>query len=126
MAAKKKTPPMTAEMKAARASIRQATLLGVEQTQQRVRAVSRGAFGTRKLRAGGASSLQGYELGKYKSDPFPTPTGGYIQQPGLTLPPPRRSAAPKASAKPKATPKKKPTARKNPLPPNPRSRSIPV
>lgn len=78
MAAKKKpkgksksnTVPKSAAQKGAEAALYAAQQVGVESTRARGRQAAKGAFGSRTIRAGG-TSLQQYNLAKYKSDPFP-------------------------------------------------------
>jgi hypothetical protein len=105
--AARKPAPQTAAEKQARAALRQSTQLAVDQTAARVRTVSRGAFGQRSLRAGGAGQLAGYEI-NYKGDPFPTPGTYTTPAPSTqnrtrnltTTPRPRPKAKPKPKAKP--------------------------
>ena len=60
----------SAAQKGAEAALYAAQQVGVESTRARGRQAAKGAFGARSLRAGG-TSLQQYNLAKYKSDPFP-------------------------------------------------------
>lgn len=111
--------PLTAEVKAARASQQQATQLGIEQSMARTRSISRGAYGTRSLRGGAAGmSLDStYGIGKFKDDPGALQRifgGGYVPPAATFAPTP--SPKPRAQAKPKApTPKvkKNPTRNQN-------------
>lgn len=73
MAAKKKKAskvPRSGEQKGAEAALYSAQQVGIEAQRQRSRQAAKGAFGGRQLRAGG-TSLQQYNLAKFKSDPFP-------------------------------------------------------
>ena len=110
----KKNVPQTAEMKAARASQQQATLLGLQQQVARTRSVSRGAYGQRSLRSSGNIDSQ-YAIGKYKDDPGALARllgGGSVPPPIYsTYVPPARASAPRPTAKPKPKPKAKPKPR---------------
>lgn len=79
MAKKKRTKvPKTGAQKGAEAALYAAQQVGVEAQRSRTRQASRGAFAARQLRSGG-TSLQQYNLAKFKSDPFPALGGA----PGL-------------------------------------------
>ncbi len=67
---KSNTVPKSAAQKGAEAALYAAQQVGVESTRARGRQAAKGAFGARSLRAGG-TSLQQYNLARYKSDPFP-------------------------------------------------------
>ena len=72
---KKKAIPKTAAQKAAEKSLYLSQQTGVEQTRARGRTTARGYGGNRTLRAGG-TSLQQYDMEKFKGDPFPGQNGG--------------------------------------------------
>ena len=67
--------PKTAAQKAAEKSLYLSQQTGVEQTRARGRTTARGYGGNRTLRAGG-TSLQQYDMEKFKQDPFLGQSGG--------------------------------------------------
>lgn len=84
MAAKKKkknTVPKTAEQKGAESALQASQRLALEGQRARTAQSSRGAFKARQLRSSG-TSLQQYDLAKFKSDPFPSLGGGGIPNGG--------------------------------------------
>lgn len=72
---KPKPIPKSAAQKASERALYAGQQVAVEQTRSRSRQASRGFTGNRQLRAGG-TQLQGYDLEKFKSDPFPGLGGG--------------------------------------------------
>lgn len=104
MAAKKKPKkpiPKSAAQKGAEAALQGAQKVALEAQRQRTGAASKGAFRARQLRAGG-TSLQQYDLARFKSDPFPGLGGG---QSGLGATPPGGSSASARASGPKSTAK---------------------
>ena len=75
--------PKSAEQKGAEAALQASQRLALEGQRARTAQSSRGAFRARHLHAGG-TSLQQYDLAKFKADPFPSLGGGtnYSTGPG--------------------------------------------
>lgn len=101
MAKKKpKKRPQSAAEKAANANLTRAQQIALAQQGARVKGASKGAFSSRKLRAGG-TEMQQYALDRFQNDPFPGlgPGGGPSYGP---------SGQPAAPQSPKPKPKVKP------------------
>lgn len=84
--------PKSAAQKGAESALQASQRLALEAQRSRTAQSSRGAFKARQLRAGG-TSLQQYDVGKFKSDPFPALGGGGYSGP---------SGSPGAGSTPKA------------------------
>lgn len=100
MAKKKPKPPkrpQSAAEKAANANLTRAQQIALAQQGARIKGASKGAFGARKLRAGG-TEMQQYALDRFQKDPFPGlgPGGGPSYGPSTASGQPSAPSAPSA------------------------------